>query len=96
MPPLYSNLIGWGYHVPERVLTNDDLSRMVDTSDEWIRTRSGIRERHIAGEGDTTSGMSVEAARRALAKAEVAPEEVDFVIVATARCRPGSGCAAAR
>ena len=83
MPPLYSNLIGWGYYVPERVLTNDDLSRMVDTSDEWIRTRSGIRERHIAGEADQTSTMSVEAARRAMARAGVAPEEVDFLIVAT-------------
>ena len=83
MSPLYSNLIGWGHYVPERVLTNDDLSRMVDTSDEWIRTRSGISERHIAGAEDQTSRMASGAARRAMERAGVAPEEVDFLIVAT-------------
>jgi 3-oxoacyl-[acyl-carrier-protein] synthase-3 len=83
MRPLHSNLIGWGHYAPERVLTNDDLARMVDTSDEWIQSRSGIRERHIAGEGEATSTLSAEAARRAMARAGVAPEEVDFLIVAT-------------
>ena len=83
MTARYSNLIGWGHYAPERVLTNDELSRMVETSDEWIRTRSGIRERRIAGDDDQTSTMSTEAARRALAKAGVAPEEVDLLLVAT-------------
>jgi 3-oxoacyl-[acyl-carrier-protein] synthase-3 len=83
MGRLYSNLIGWGHFAPERVVTNDDLARIVDTSDEWIRERSGIRERHWAGEGESTSTISTEAARRAMARAGVAPEEVDFLIVAT-------------
>ncbi|OQY23546.1 MAG: hypothetical protein B6I35_03460 [Anaerolineaceae bacterium 4572_32.2] len=62
---------------------NHDLEQMVDTSDEWIVTRTGIRERHIAGPGETTSSMSVEACQQALERAGVAPEEVDLVIIAT-------------
>ncbi len=79
----YGRITGWGKSVPERILTNQDLEQIVDTSDEWIVTRTGIRERHIAGPGETTATMSVEACRKALEQAEVAPEAVDLIIVAT-------------
>jgi 3-oxoacyl-[acyl-carrier-protein] synthase-3 len=78
-----SSIIGTGSYMPEKVLTNDDLSKIVDTSDEWITTRTGIRERRIAAEGQATSDMASEAARRALADAGVAPEEVNLIVVAT-------------
>lgn len=77
---------GWGMYVPERVMTNDDLSRIVDTSDEWIVSRTGIRERRIAADHETTTSLSVNAARDALAVAGVDASEVDLVIVAT--CTP--------
>jgi len=79
----YARITGWGKYVPERVLTNFDLEKMVDTSDEWIRTRTGIRERRIAGPGETCSTMSLAAARRALAVAQLLPSDVDLVLVAT-------------
>ena len=79
----YGRITGWGMYVPDRVLTNRDLEQMVDTSDEWIFSRTGIRERRIAQPGETTSTMSMEAAQRALARAGVTPEELDLVIVAT-------------
>ncbi len=79
----YGRITGWGKSVPERILTNHDLEQMVDTSDEWIVSRTGIRERRIAGEGEITSTMSTEACRRALEQAGVSPEEVDLIIVAT-------------
>ncbi|MGI9951087.1 beta-ketoacyl-ACP synthase III [Moorellaceae bacterium AZ2] len=69
--------------MPEKVLTNFDLERMVDTSDEWIRTRTGIRERRVAGEDAAASDLSVAAAQEALASAGVAPEEIDLIIVGT-------------
>lgn len=81
--PVSAGIAGIGTYVPERVLTNADLEKMVDTSDEWIRTRSGIRERHIAAPEEATSDMSVIAAERALLDAGVSPEEVDLIIVAT-------------
>jgi len=76
-------ILGTGSYTPERVLTNDDLSKMIETSDEWIVTRSGIRERHIAGPNEATSDMAVQAARAALADAGVEPSEIDLLIVAT-------------
>lgn len=79
----HAHVAGWGMYVPERVLTNDHLMQMVETSDEWIRTRTGIVERRIAGERETTSSMSIEAARRALNRAEVPPGDLDAIIVAT-------------
>ncbi len=79
----YGRITGWGKSVPQRILTNHDLEQMVDTSDEWIVTRTGIRERHIAGPGETTATMSVEACQKALEQAEVSPEEVDLIIIAT-------------
>lgn len=83
MTERYGRITGWGMYVPDRVLTNHDLEQMVDTNDEWIISRTGIRERRIAGPGETTSTMSLEAAQRALARADVAPEELDLIIVAT-------------
>ncbi len=74
---------GIGCYVPSRILTNDDLTRMVDTSDEWIRTRTGIRERRIADENEHTSDMGVKAARKAIDKAGLQPGDIDLVIVAT-------------
>jgi 3-oxoacyl-[acyl-carrier-protein] synthase III len=77
------SIIGTGSYVPERVLTNDDLSKIVETSDEWITTRTGIKERRIAAEGENTSDMASEAARRALASAGITAADVDLIIVAT-------------
>mgnify|MGYP006283384343 CR=1 FL=1 len=79
-----AHVVGWGKYVPARVLTNDDLAAMVDTSDDWIRTRTGIAERRIAGDGETTSSMAIQAAWRALETAGVSPAQLDLIIVATA------------
>lgn len=79
-------IAGVGSYVPERILTNDDLSKMVDTSDEWIRTRSGIRERHIAADDQATSDLALEAAKLALKDAGIKAVDVDLLIVAT--CTP--------
>ncbi|MBN1557668.1 MAG: ketoacyl-ACP synthase III, partial [Lentisphaerae bacterium] len=76
-------IAGVGSYLPKRVLTNAELESMVDTSDEWIRTRTGIRERHIAAEHEATSDMAAEAARRALDHAGVSPGDVQLLIVAT-------------
>jgi 3-oxoacyl-[acyl-carrier-protein] synthase-3 len=70
-------------YIPEKVLTNQDLERMVDTNDEWITQRVGIKERHIAAPNETTSTLGAHAARQALAEAGVAPEELDLIIMAT-------------
>lgn len=76
-------IAGTGSYLPRRVLTNAELEQMVDTSDEWITTRTGIKTRHIAGAGEETSKMAVAAARKALEMAGVAPGEIDLIIVAT-------------
>jgi len=83
MSQRYGNIVGWGKYVPERVLTNADLERMVDTSDEWIVSRTGIRERRIVSEGETTSHLAVEASRQALELAGVRPRDLGLIIVAT-------------
>ncbi len=83
MPPL-AILAGLGSVVPERILTNQDLEAMVDTSDAWIVERTGIRERRLVAPGEATSDLAVEAARRALADARLTPDDVDLVMVATA------------
>ncbi len=80
---IYSRIAGTGSYLPEKVLTNDDLSRFVDTSDEWIRSRTGIRERHVAAEGQTTGDLGVEAALRALEAAGVDPGDLDLIVVGT-------------
>jgi 3-oxoacyl-[acyl-carrier-protein] synthase III len=79
----YARITGWGKYVPERILTNFDLEKMVDTSDEWIRTRTGIRERRIAAPGETCCSMSLASARQALAMAHLPPSDVELIIVAT-------------
>ncbi len=79
----HSMLAGLGASVPEKILTNHDLAELVDTSDEWIRTRTGIRERRIAEEGTVTSDYGAEAARIAMKQANVTPEEIDVIIMAT-------------
>ncbi|MEP6652684.1 MAG: beta-ketoacyl-ACP synthase III [Myxococcales bacterium] len=83
MNPLASRILGTGRGVPPKVLTNQDLSRMVDTSDEWIVERTGIRERHILEEGLAASDLATEAGRRACEEAGVPPGEVDCIIVGT-------------
>jgi 3-oxoacyl-[acyl-carrier-protein] synthase-3 len=77
------NIVGTGSYLPERVLTNADLEKMVETTDEWIKTRTGISERRVARDGECTSDMAAAAARRALESAGVAAEQVDLIIVAT-------------
>tara|TARA_R110002049_G_scaffold2743_1_gene20923 strand:- start:21280 stop:22248 length:969 start_codon:yes stop_codon:yes gene_type:complete len=79
----YSKIIGTGSYLPEKILTNADLEAMVDTSDEWIQDRTGITERHIAAEGETTADLGVVAARRAMEMAHKTKDEIDLIIVAT-------------
>jgi 3-oxoacyl-[acyl-carrier-protein] synthase-3 len=79
----YSRIVGTGSYLPERILTNADLERMVDTNDEWIVSRSGIRERHIAAEGETTGDMAYQAALRALESAGMQASELELVILGT-------------
>jgi len=81
--PRSARITGWGAYAPPHVLTNDDLSRIVDTSDEWIVSRTGIRERRVAGPEETTASMAAAAGLRAVAVAGLQPEDIDVVIVAT-------------
>ncbi len=82
-PNRFARITGLGRAVPRRVVTNDDLAQTVDTSDEWIRTRTGIAERRLAGEGETTGTLAVAAGCEALHLAGVAPSDVDLLIIAT-------------
>ena len=82
----YAHVVGWGRYVPSKVVTNAELSRSVDTTDEWIVTRTGIRERRVVGPGESTSTLATEAARRALAVAGLAPAAIDLIVLAT--CTP--------
>lgn len=77
-------ITGWGVSVPDRVLTNHDLERMVDTTDEWIVSRTGIRERRIVGKDDSTTSLATEAARKAMEKAGCTADDIDLIVVATA------------
>jgi 3-oxoacyl-[acyl-carrier-protein] synthase-3 len=79
-----SVILGVGGYLPEKILTNDDLSRMVETSDEWIRQRTGIRERHIAADGEFTSDLGCAAAKAALDAAGLTPADIDMIVLATA------------
>lgn len=79
----YAHVVGWGCYVPNQVLTNDDLARIVDTSDEWILTRTGVRERRIANDKETTATLAFEAAARALAVSKIPPAQLDMIVVAT-------------
>ncbi|CAM4059067.1 beta-ketoacyl-ACP synthase III [Lederbergia lenta] len=78
-----AGIIGVGKYAPEKVLTNKDLEKMVDTSDEWIKTRTGIEERRIAADDMNTSDMAYAAAKEAIANAGISPEEIDMILVAT-------------
>lgn len=78
-----AKIIGIGSYLPEKTVSNDDLSKILDTSDEWITSRSGIKQRHQAGEGETTSDLAAHAARQALADAAVSTDDIDMIIVAT-------------
>ena len=82
----YAQIAGWGKGLPSRVMHNREFEQIVDTSDEWIRERTGIVERRVAGPGETTATLSIAAARQALAVADLDPRRVDFVLVAT--CTP--------
>ena len=79
-------ITGWGFYAPSRVVTNFDLAKFVDTTDEWISSRTGIKERRFASDGENTSSMSVRAARMALDRAKLRPQDVQMVIVGT--CSP--------
>jgi len=81
---IWSRIIGTGSYLPPKIVTNDDLAGQMDTTDEWIRTRTGIRQRHIAEPSQASSDLGLEASRAALAAARVVPQEIDLVIVATA------------
>lgn len=79
----YSHVAGTGSYLPEKILTNADLEKMVDTTDEWIVTRTGIRQRHIAAEGEFTSDLAFKAALNAIQSAGIKVDEIDLIIVAT-------------
>ena len=79
----YAHITGWGMSIPQKILTNDDLAKMVDTNDAWIQERTGIRERHIAAENQSTASLGAEAALHALRVANLAPTEIDLIICST-------------
>ncbi len=80
---MYSRIVGTGGYLPEKILTNHDLEKMVDTSDQWIQERTGIRERHVAQEDETTCDLAEKAARQAMQAASIGPDDVDLIILAT-------------
>ena len=91
----YARIAGIGSYLPAKVVTNHDLEKTMDTSDEWIRERTGIQQRHIAGDDETTASLGVEAARRAMQEAGVGPEEIDLIVVGTAtpdKVFPSTAC----
>ena len=77
----YGKIVGWGKYAPERVLTNAEIETFVDTTDEWITRRTGIKQRHIAADHETTSSMAIEASRRALAMAGMTPADLDLIVL---------------
>ena len=83
MAPIYSRITGTGSALPEKILTNADLEKFVDTSDEWIQTRTGIRQRHVVVEGETTGDLALLAAQRALEAAGVKASELDLIVLGT-------------
>ena len=80
---MYARIAGTGSYLPEKILTNADLEALVDTSDEWIRSRTGIAQRHVAADGETTTDLAEHAAKRALLAAGIEPSEVDLICVGT-------------
>jgi len=83
MTSRYSRIAGTGRYLPERIMTNKDLEQIVDTTEEWIRTRTGIERRHIAADDQTTTDLAEGAAREAMAAAGVGPADIDFIVVGT-------------
>ena len=79
----YAHICGWGTAVPNNILTNAELSKMVDTTDEWIMNRTGIKQRYIANDKETTASLGVKAAKSALDTANISPNDLDLIIVAT-------------
>lgn len=79
----YAHIVGWGMAVPDNIMTNDDLAAIVETDDEWIRSRTGIRERRIASDEESTATLAYKAAQRALDVADILPTDIDLIIVAT-------------
>jgi len=91
----HSRILGTGSHLPDKVLTNRDLESLVDTTDDWIVSRTGIRERHIAADGETTSDLALHASRHALAAAGLKPGDIDLIVLATSTpdmVFPSSAC----
>ncbi|MGI9249290.1 MAG: beta-ketoacyl-ACP synthase III, partial [Woeseiaceae bacterium] len=91
----YARIAGIGSYLPEKVVTNHDLEKTMETSDEWIRERTGIKRRHIASDNETTSSMGLEAARRAMAMAGVGPDDIDLIVLGTAtpdKVFPATAC----
>ncbi|MDR0587583.1 MAG: ketoacyl-ACP synthase III [Burkholderiales bacterium] len=80
---IYSRIIATGGYLPDKILTNDDLSKLVDTNDEWIVTRTGIHQRHIASDDQATSDLAVAAARQAFESGDIDPQSIDLIIVAS-------------
>ena len=80
---IYSRIVGTGSYLPEKIMTNADLEKLVDTTDEWIQEHTGIRQRHVAAEGQTTSDLAVEAAKQAMDAAGVTASDIDLIIVGT-------------
>ena len=80
---IHSRIAGTGSYLPEKVLTNDDLAKTVDTSDEWIVARTGIRQRHVAAEGETTSDLAYHASLRAMEAAGVSAADIDLIVLGT-------------
>lgn len=81
---MYSTILGTGSYLPEKILTNQDLEKFIDTTDEWITTRTGIKQRHVAAETDTTAGLAIRACQKAMESSGVSADQIDMVIVATA------------
>ena len=96
---IYASLNSIGAYVPSRIITNDDLSKIVDTSDEWIQKRTGIKERRFADSTEATSDLATKAAQLAIERAKLSPDEIDMVIVATISpdflCMPSTACVVA-
>ena len=83
LPKRTVSIIGTGSYLPERILTNAGLEKLVETSDEWITSRTGIRERRIAADGEFTSDLAANAAQSAIENAGIHPEEIDLIIIAS-------------
>ncbi len=79
----FAHITGWGMAVPSKVLTNSDLEKIVDTNDAWIQSRTGIRQRHIANDGESTATLALDAALNALQVANLNPDDVELIIVST-------------